>query len=919
LVDPNPMIIGSDYHPVPEEDVSVPSSSDTQPGSWPLVGRDAVLDQLCALLSEPGRTIVVVDGEHGIGKTRLLAEVAARARAAGMVVRTGRASRRSPTVAADALRDTPADLGLTEPSGLLLIIDDVHWADAGSLDRLGNVISSPPSTPLVMLIGCRAGQLPPSLGEVLEHLQTGLRWLRLGPLPAADVDLLLPHQTPTRRRLLYRASGGNPRYLSIIDNASDQTLTTLDPWLLDDQTGAALDRAITGELRGLAPTQRQVMHAAAVLGADVDLELVADVAELAGRAGGVATAHAVDGLVAAGLLHDRAGRLEFPHALLRAAAYRLTGPGELRLTHQRAADCLRRRGAPPPSQAVHLEHCAELGDTGAAETLMGAARTMLGREPATSVRWLRMAQRVLPHGPELASRRSWLRVLLAKALVASGQLAKSRDELRDLRDLSADARPSAVRVLATTSRLLGDVPTARALASSELGRAGGAHTDLHFELLIDELLAGHEPHANTIAGRLGAGLDGRHPGLPAVTAALRTLNAVANAGLPELIGRLDEAVAMVDGLDDGTLCDVLDVLIPLGWVELMVDRGSDTLRHVERGLRLANRYGQRHVIPQLLPLCAAVHNRMGSITEALRAADDAVATARSVGSVEMVTFARMTRLRPLWLRDGDGAATEALAEIDAAPRLSSTWHRVVADAGVADVLLGLGRPEDCQARLRPWLTTDAATLGGLSSGWCALLGEAYLAGGDLAEARRWSERASRQVTGAPLAGQLGAVAHVEASLLLAEGNVTEAVSRARAATEHYADAGLVVRTAQARWTLADALVRDGQAARARHELGAVRRALTGAGADSLAAAAERAQRQLTARLPRARRSPRPAELTAREREVAELVAQGLTNRAIADTLFLSPRTVDAHLGRILTKLGIPNRAAVARRLGSSAD
>jgi DNA-binding CsgD family transcriptional regulator len=887
-------------------------SSETAPGSWPFVGRDAVLDQLCELLAEPG-AVIVVDGEPGIGKTRLLAELATRARTAGMVVRSGRATRLRPAVFADAFRDTP--VVLTESSGLLLIIDDVQWADAGSLDRLGSVISSPPSTPLVTLIGCRAGQFPPSLGEVLDHIQAGLRWLRLGPLPAADVDLLLCDQTPARRRLLHRASGGNPRYLTILADAPDSTLTALDPGRLDEQTGVALDRAITGELRGLDEPQRHAIHAAAVLDAEVDLELVAEVAELAD----VAAARAVDGLVAAGLLHDRAGRLAFPHVLIRAAAYRLAGPGEQQLTHQRAAECLHRRGAPLPRQAAHLEHSAQLGDTGAAEILVDAARIMLGREPATSVRWLQVAQRILPHGAKLASRRSWLRVMLAKALVASGQLAKSRDELGDLRDLSDDARPSAVRVLATTERLLGDVPTARALASSELDRAGGAQTDLHFELLVDELLAGHEPHANKIAGGLGAGLDGRHPGLPAVTAALRTLNAAANAGLADLFEHLAEAVALVDGLDDGTLCDVLDVLIPLGWVELMVDRGTDTLRHVERGLRLAHRYGQKHVIAQLHPLGSAAYSRIGSVADALRAADDAVTTAQSVGSVEMITFARMMRLRPLWLRDGDDAAASAITEIDAAPRLSSTWHRAVADAGVAEILLALGRVDDCRARLVPWLATEAATLGGLSSGWCALLGEAYLAGGDPTEARRWWEQASRQVSAAPLAGQLGAVAHAEANLLLAEGQVATAVGRARAAADHYTAAGLLVRDAQARWTLADALVRDGQPARARHELGGVRTTLADAGADWLATAAERAQRQLTARLPRARRSPAQTRLTAREREIAELVAQGLTNRAIAATLYLSPRTVDAHLGRILTKLGIPNRAAVARRLGSSAD
>jgi DNA-binding CsgD family transcriptional regulator len=220
--------------------------------------------------------------------------------------------------------------------------------------------------------------------------------------------------------------------------------------------------------------------------------------------------------------------------------------------------------------------------------------------------------------------------------------------------------------------------------------------------------------------------------------------------------------------------------------------------------------------------------------------------------------------------------------------------------------------------LQPWLVGAAPAMSALAPGWCALLGQAYLAAGDLPGARRWLDAATARIDDAirlgdtPLTGQLAAVAHADAAVLLAEDRAGAAAARAGVAADQYASLGFLVRAAEAKMTLAEALLRDGRVAHARHELGDSRAMLADAGADWLAAVAGRAQRRAGARLPRP--APRTG-LTSREREIAELVAQGMTNRAIADILYLSPRTVDAHLRRILTKLEVPNRAAVVRRLG----
>ena len=55
-------------------------------------------------------------------------------------------------------------------------------------------------------------------------------------------------------------------------------------------------------------------------------------------------------------------------------------------------------------------------------------------------------------------------------------------------------------------------------------------------------------------------------------------------------------------------------------------------------------------------------------------------------------------------------------------------------------------------------------------------------------------------------------------------------------------------------------------------------------------------------------------LSQREYQVAQLVAEGMTNQEIGERLFVSPRTVETHVGRVLAKLGIASRSGVARRL-----
>jgi DNA-binding CsgD family transcriptional regulator len=104
------------------------------------------------------------------------------------------------------------------------------------------------------------------------------------------------------------------------------------------------------------------------------------------------------------------------------------------------------------------------------------------------------------------------------------------------------------------------------------------------------------------------------------------------------------------------------------------------------------------------------------------------------------------------------------------------------------------------------------------------------------------------------------------------------------------------------------------------ELGMAKRLYTAAGAAWLLSTLGRDERRLGARRPRAhsgagdRRPDEWSVLTSREREVAELAGAGLTNREIGEKLYISQKTVEAHLSRSMAKLGLRSRVALAREL-----
>jgi DNA-binding CsgD family transcriptional regulator len=372
--------------------------------------------------------------------------------------------------------------------------------------------------------------------------------------------------------------------------------------------------------------------------------------------------------------------------------------------------------------------------------------------------------------------------------------------------------------------------------------------------------------------------------------------------LDTVLGRVGRIRTLVDGLDDEPLRELLDAVLPLAWAELVTDQPAHALRHLHRATRLA----AAPLTVRLHPARALAYGRLGRVREALHSAMAAEAAAECT---ETHAVAAAVKAWALWLRRGPEEAAVIVAEQATGPG-GRTWLWLTADVTLAEVLLSLGQPRDCGARLLPWVARGPA-LGCLALTPYTLLCRAAAAGGDLPAAGRWLDQARRLAAVAPLPGWLGTVARAEAELLLVQRRTGPAADRAGDAADHFVRAGLVLHAALSVATLGEALRRDGQLAGARLALGAAKRGLADAGAGWLAGQLGREQCRLGAQLPRPGQRFAPVVLTTREREIAELVATGLSNRDIAVRLFLSRRTVETHVERILRKLGVTSRTAVA--------
>ncbi|MFI6791749.1 ATP-binding protein [Nonomuraea sp. NPDC050383] len=931
-------------------------------------GETARIEEAVAGAAAGECRLLLIDGDPGVGKTRLLAYLIERAHAAGRTVLDGSATEferlvpfgmyvdaftrmsdehdepggAGPGVLAEAALRTLLSAGETSDTergrldryhtyrgirallnhlatdrGVVLAFDDLHWADGPSLELTEFLLRRPPAAGFLLAVACRSSMIPPMVAEAVARRDRRVTRLSLAPLDENGVALLMPSDTsPRRRTLMYRVSGGNPLFLRALLDADDHTLAEL----ADGRPGAALalERELLAVLRGeldrLTPAARRAAHAAAVAGELASPVVIAHVAEL----DAATAAAAVDELCRQGLGTLAGARFAFHHPLVRGVAYDTCGPGWRVAAHARAAGYLRGNDGSLALLAHHTERYAEHGDEQAARTLAEAGIAYLDSAPATAVRLLRDALRVLPERDDLVPYRGHLLTCLAKGTGVMGSLTESRRILHEVIHLPHEVAAAAVAFSSVISRLLGRLDEARALLSAHTGRAGH-DSRLRAQLLLERACVAvlrADPgearrHAREAVALLSETAD---PVLSAATYAVLALACLQDGDISAGRAHSGRAGWLMDSASDNALVSHVELVAPLSWAETLLQRPGDAERHLARGVDLATMSGGSYAMPYLLIAQAHQQARAGRLAEAIETANHAATASEYIQSSETLAMARCVMLLPVLWRHGTGPAMKLAARLaEAAP--GSAWWQAMAHLSAARVRLAAGRAQPGHAPPLPSVLTRDTEVERLAV-------QSLQAGaeGDVGAALRRSAAAVAAAEGGG-AYRAGIAYDARARALCGHDDLTGAAAAARIAAERFAESGAVGERGLAHQLLATVHGRMGDVASSRAEIGRAKAAYRESGADWLAGQLARAERRLAARGPRqaARRAAGPPALTARERQVAELVSQGLTNREVAERLQLSRKTVETHVARIFSKFDVRSRVALARRMAGQGD
>ena len=944
--------------------------ADTAPGPGSLAGRDHELAELRGwlggALAGHGR-LVVLTGPPGIGKTRLAEALADEARATGQQVLWGRAVKddgapplwpwrqvlravgaddagarlsgdartdgarsddlaaaryRAAAAAADAIAAAAA------AADLLVVLEDLHWADHASLFLLRELAAGLPGSRLLVLATCRDSAGDPwraALGDLAR--MPGIHVLRLAPLGEAAVAEILQAAGVAAddglATFVHARSEGNPLYVATLARllaAQPGAARDADAVARIAGSSAEISHLVSSLLRDLDGGTRELLAAASVLGADFDASLAAAVIGSSEDVTGRLTAAALSGLI----LHrpDRSGSWRFTHALIRDGIYASLGADQLIDLHARAAALLEGQAANAPERggeiAAHLLRAAPdqatLGQaSGWARAAAAAATSTLAFEDAAM--YLATAVAAAERAGATGADRAQLLIELATAEYRAGQFATSLQHAVSAADAAErDDRLDLVADAALVVRGIGHHPVATTLID-----------------LCDRALAA----AQCPAGR---------------RARLLAQRAAALAELGDLAGAAAESQAAV-----AAAAEAGDPVAELDAIRARAAALSSPRDRAER-LQLGSRAVELAAIVDQ-PL-AAVLGRTWRIDAAyellnLEAVDTEIIQLSRIAEATQLPLARWHLLRQQasraalaghlsvardlsWqahrlavrLQDPSGAGLSyafaaCLASIrgDAGEIPADFFDFAEASppipivrAGLARALFAVGRIDEAQAVYETLRGLPAAgdkdtrTLGALTQ-----IMDLIVAFGDSEMAQASYDLLHPHI---PFSGATGTgIVFLNGSLHWPLGRLAAVLGRTDDALAHHAAAvsintriGARPFVALGRLDWAGALKARGSRSDYAQARPLARQAAQEARRLDMPGPAARAER-LVHDLEQAMQAGDP--LTAREREIAELVSAGLTNRAIADRLVLSERTIEGHVRSTLAKLQLTNRTELA--------
>jgi DNA-binding NarL/FixJ family response regulator len=955
-----------------------------------LVGRAEELRLFDGALEDldRGRSAVLeLVGEPGIGKTRLLAELATRADAHGCLVLSGSASELEQDLPfwlfVDALDEYVRGLNpgrlealddavcselanvlpalsrfatsragslqheryrahravrellelLTDGRGLVLVLDDLHWADSASVELLGALLRRPPAGVVLMALGVRPHQLPERLSASLEWAHRAGRAARIeleALTPAEARELLGDAVDNAAATALYHHSGGNPFYLEQLAKSLDRAQR--DPAVVQGLSLAGIDvphavaAALGEEFARLSRSERLVLEGAAVAGDPFEPELAAAAAAMPEAS----ALEAIDELVRLDLVREThvPRRFRFRHPLVRRAVYESTPAGWRLGAHERSAEALAARGAPVAARAHHVERSARQGNAAAVALLSEAGHEAANRAPASAAGWFAGALRLLPETAP-AEERVELLLALAESQAATGQFAEGYAAL--LESLALVPREAvALRVRLTT---------ACARVEHLLGRHGQAHdrlvraldnlddaasteaVALMLELVVDGYYRMEFEPMREWAGRaLNAARPLGDGPLTAAAVAARARACAITGAMTEAEKHRSEAATRIDALHDHELALRLDAAVNLAAAELDLERFADAAAHSERAMAVGRATGQSDIVPVLVSCLAWVRRRRGQLTESGELLDDAVEGSRLSGNVQSLAANLFNRsFTALAAGDLELALATAKESADLSRRLDRSLVSTSAGIAHSAALLEAGEAAHAVEVLTGAAGGEELLLipGAWRANWLELLTRCLLSAGRLDEARGSAARAEASAAEFGLRLAAAMADRAAAAVALASRAPASAVERALASAATADEVGVPVEAALSRILAGRALVEAGQPERAVAELQRAAAELDACGALRYRGAAERELRRLGRPVHRRTRPGGPVgsgvgSLTGRELQVARLIVDRKTNPEIAHELFLSPKTVETHVRNMFRKLGVTSRVEVAR-------
>jgi ATP/maltotriose-dependent transcriptional regulator MalT len=750
-----------------------------------LVGRADELVSLAEALDgldrgNPGAVALV--GEPGIGKTRLLRELAARAEQRNYLVLTGSASeleRDLPFSAfVDALDeyvegldrrrlsslddDVQAELARVFPSlssladgrnvalqheryrshravralleqlaattPLVLVLDDFHWADPASVELLGALLRRAPGAPVLIALALRPRQLSERLAAALApaHRAAALRRMELGTLSADETRQFLGgNVNAAEAGALYEQSGGNPFYLEQLVWSLDHGAETSPAELSLSGVPPAVVASLGEELALLSSAGRLLLEGAAVAGDPFEAELAAAAAAMPEAA----AFERLDELLQLDLVRSTEvpRRFRFRHPLVRRAVYETTARGWRLGAHVRCAEALAARGASATARAHHVERSAREGDLAAVAVLREAGEAAAPLAPASAAQWFGGALRLLP---DTAPGKERVALLLARAgcLAATGRFVESHASLLDCVEIvQRDAEDWRVRVTtacAAVEHLLGLRSEAHGHLVTALGELGDSESAEAVELMIELSLDGfHSGDFETMRSYAKRAVAAAAPlGERALLAAALSVRAWGGAMTGDgerAQTHCDEATELVDRLADEEVARRLDTLAHLVGADVWLDRYPAATRHARRALDICRRTGQGEQFPLIVQMLGVSLWVRGKPLEAEQLFDGAVEAARLADNPQNLAWNLFNRsLSALATGDLDVALVTAEESFELEAGMQPGPIRTATAAVLASALLEAGQAD----RSVELLLTQAGGEEGLRSiggGWRA--------------------------------------------------------------------------------------------------------------------------------------------------------------------------------------------------------